>query len=152
MNNVFNTPFEVSLRILFTLEVADDKMSADLIAVSDFITIYGRDFGISGKNLHGDNSYRFGEFGVRRELVKEAIKSLVLDALINAESTKDGFVYSIHQRSMDYTAKFENEYAQRYRELSAKVKDYLTGLSERESLRRINERSIASLQRRDLNG
>lgn len=78
MNNVFNTTFEVSLRVLLTLEVSEDKLSADMIAVSDFITVYGRDFGISSENLHGDNSYRFGEFGIRRELVKEAVKSLVL--------------------------------------------------------------------------
>lgn len=98
MNNVFNTPFEVSLRILFTLDIASRKMSVDLIAVSDFITVYGRDFGISDDNLHGDNSYRFGEFGVRRELVKEALKSLVLDALITAESTKEGLCCKVWQR------------------------------------------------------
>ncbi len=151
--DVFNTPFEVSLRILLTLEVAAGKgMSADMIAAADFITAYGRDFGIADGNLHGDNNYKFGEFALRREMVKEGVKSLVLGALINAESTAKGFIYTINQRGIDYTAKFDNEYAFCYRAFSEKTLAYLSGLTEREAFRRINESSLLSLQRGDMNG
>jgi len=147
-NSVFNTSFEVSLRILLTLEVSGGKMTVDMIAVSDSMTVYGRDFGISDDNLHGENCYRFGEFGVRRELVREAIKLLVLDAFITVESTKDGIVYSIDKRGADYVERLKNDYACRYREVSARTKTYLEGLSERDALRRFNKYSIVALRRR----
>jgi hypothetical protein len=98
MNDVFNTAFEISLRVLLTLEVSGRKMSSDILAAADFITIYGRDFKLSEKNLHGNNMYRFSEFPVRLELVKEVVTTLVLDAFITAEATKDGFVYAIDTR------------------------------------------------------
>jgi hypothetical protein len=148
MIDVYNTTFEVSLRVLFTLAVAECKMSADMIAVSDFLTVYGRDFGLSDENLHGDNSYRFGEFAVRREVVGEAVKELVLKAFITADSTSEGFVYAIHQRGREYIDTFDNEYARLYCGISAKVRDYLHGASVRKVLRLINERSMESLQRR----
>lgn len=135
MNDVFNTTFEVSLRVLLTLEVADGKeLSADIIAVSDFITVYGHEFGIAEENLHGENTYKFGEFALRRELVKEAVRNLVLDAFINAEDKESGFVYSISKRGKEYVAKFENDYARRYRAMSVRTQGYLAGFTERAAL------------------
>jgi len=46
MNSVFNTPFEISLRTLLTLEVAGEQWkTADMIAAADFITVYSKVFG-----------------------------------------------------------------------------------------------------------
>jgi ketol-acid reductoisomerase len=153
MTEVFNTTFEVSLRVLLTLEVAGGgQLSADRIAASDFITVYGREFGISKENLHGENTYKYGEFALRREMVKEALKELVLDAFADVEDTANGVVYSISEWGKGYASKLDNEYARRYRTLSAKVREYLAELTEREALRRINEKSLLSLQRGGLNG
>lgn len=152
MVDAINTTFEVSLRVLLTLRVADgNALSADMIAALDFITVYGRDFGIARENLHGENNYKFGEFALRRELVIDSLKSLVLDAFINAYSAKNGFGYSINHRGKEYTAKFNSDYAVRYCDLSAKAQAYFAGLSERQAIRRINEHSILSLQRGEAN-
>ena len=78
MNNIFNTSFEISLRVLLTLESAPLQWwTADLIAASDFITVYSGDFDIASENLHGVNSFKYSEFALRREMVKEALKALV---------------------------------------------------------------------------
>lgn len=64
MSKLYNTPFEASLRILLILETSrNQSFSADMLAAIDFISIYGREFGISDENLHGDNNYKFSEFG-----------------------------------------------------------------------------------------
>jgi len=153
MSNVFNTAFELSLRVLLTLETSEGgRLSADKIAALDFITTYGLEFGIADENLHGENDYKFGEFALRRELVKEALRLLVLDAFVVVEDTDGGFAYSISKRGKKYTEKFGNEYAHIYRALSIKASKYLTGLSEREALRRINDKSLLSLQRGEVNG
>ena len=47
MTNVFNTTFELSLRVLLALESSIDRpQTVDMITAIDFITVYGKDFGI----------------------------------------------------------------------------------------------------------
>lgn len=95
MNNIFNTSFEVSLRILIILNTVQTRLSIDRITDLDFIAIYGKDFGVSEYNLHGDNDYRFSEYTSKREIVSQAIKELVLRGYITPHCNKSGFNYSI---------------------------------------------------------
>ena len=44
MNELFNTAFEVSLRVLLILNVARDKLPLEKITAFDFIANYGTDF------------------------------------------------------------------------------------------------------------
>ncbi|KUK53261.1 MAG: Uncharacterized protein XD78_1342 [Desulfotomaculum sp. 46_296] len=151
MNNVFNTPFEISLRILLMLEIAGgQRKTADMIAAADFIIVYGRDFGISAVNLHGDNNYKFSEFALRRELVKKAVKLLVKNGLINVTSTDIGFSYSINQRGLDYCTRLKNDYADTYRHLAKQARAYVADKSEREILALINRYALSSLQRSEI--
>jgi len=148
MSNLFNTPFELSIRALIILDTAGNPgETADMIAAADFITVYGKDFGMSDANLHGDNDYKFSEFALRRELVKKAVKLLVVKDLINVSSTDNGFFYSINQKGVAYCAKFTNDYALTYRRLAKKVRAYTANKSEREILGLINRQSLSSLQR-----
>jgi len=47
MTELFNTPFETSLRVLLTLRVFGEAMTLDKIAAADFMTIYARDFSLA---------------------------------------------------------------------------------------------------------
>ncbi|WP_425058008.1 hypothetical protein SCACP_26040 [Sporomusa carbonis] len=148
MNHVFNTPFEIALRVLLTLEITGGQgKTTDMIAATDFITIYGKDFGISDENLHGDNNYKFSEFALRRELVKAATKRLVLNNLICVSPTQKGFTYSISQNGLAYSAKLTSDYANAYRDIARLAQLYIVDKSEREVLEIINQRSLSSLQR-----
>jgi hypothetical protein len=89
MNDIFNTPFEISLRVLLMLETGLNQ-TADMIAAADFITVYGKDFEISDNDLHGDSAFKYSEFPLRRDLVKKAVKQLVLTGLINVSSSQRG--------------------------------------------------------------
>ncbi|GHU94904.1 hypothetical protein FACS1894208_06780 [Clostridia bacterium] len=153
MNNIFNTSFEVSLRVLLTLETsAREWLTAEWIAAADFITVYGKDFGLADDNLHGDNNYKYSELALRRELTKEALKSLVFQRLIDVESTPDGFVYALGINGGDFCADFESSYAEEYRESAQAVKAYMSGKSEREIWGFINRQSVTSIQRSGFNG
>ncbi|GHV33419.1 hypothetical protein FACS18949_07300 [Clostridia bacterium] len=149
MNNVYNTIFEVSLRVLMTLEAAPrDWLSADRIAAADFICTYGKDFGVTNDNLHGDNSYRYSEFALRRELVKEALKSLVARCLADVTATADGFAYTLSQDGGEYCAELSCGYADEYRELAQAVKTLIADMTERDIIALIHGRSLSSVQRR----
>ena len=152
MNSVFNTPFEISLRTLIMLEIANEQPeTADMIAAADFITVYGRDFGISKINLHGDNSYKFSEFAQCRELVNMAVKLLVKKGLINVSLTKNGFSYSINQRGLSYCTRLKSDYADTYRCLAIQTRKYIADRSEARVFTLINRQAISSLQRRKAN-
>ena len=68
MSEIFNSSLEISLRMLIILNTVQSRLSVDRIAALDFISIYGKDFGVSEYNLHGDNDYRFSEYTSKREI------------------------------------------------------------------------------------
>lgn len=153
MENVFNTPFEISLRVLLTLSVEDKQtMTADMIVVADFITVYGRAFGITDENLNGDNVFNFSEFASRRELVRKAIKLLVLDGLVIVSKRRDGFRFSISESGQAYRVRIDNDYADEYCASARSAKAFIGTKSEQEVLSLINRHSTMSLQRGGLNG
>lgn len=153
MSNIFNTSFEISLRVLLTLESAPLQWwTADLIAASDFITVYSGDFGITAVNLHGVNSFKYSEFALRREMVKEALKALVARDLIDVKSAQDGFMYTLSKNGGECCGEIESSYAQSYRELAASVREKFADKTDREVLRLINRNSISSLRGEDYNG
>ena len=117
MNNIFNTSFEVSLRILIILNTVQTRLSIDRITDLDFIAIYGKDFGVSEYNLHGDNDYRFSEYTSKREIVSQALKELVLGGYIIPHCNKSGFNYSISRSGTMFCESLNDKYAEDFIEI-----------------------------------
>ncbi len=98
-NTVFNTAFEISMRLLLVLSLSKKKrLTIDSLVTADFISNYSKEFGLSSSNLHGDNEFSFSEFSTRRALAQDAIKQLVLENMIGVSYSKDGFQYSVSER------------------------------------------------------
>jgi hypothetical protein len=153
MNEALGTLFEISLRVLLVLSAAKKRsVTADMIAAVDFITVYGKDFGVSDENLHGDNNFKFSEFTVRRENVTKAIKGLMLDGLVTVAVKDGGFSYSITEVGINYCSKFENEYAIIFQELAKRTWTFVSSQPERKIMELINRYSIASVKRGEMNG
>jgi hypothetical protein len=147
MNSLLGSEFETSLRILILFEAAfEEPLNEETIAMLDFMTIYSRDFEITDSNLHGESNYRFAEFTSRRELVKSAVKQLVLDGLINVLQTKNGFEYILNQDGLEFVSHLNSEYADTYYETAMQVLVRTRGMSQRVISELINKRIIASLQ------
>lgn len=139
MNNLFNTPFEISIRILLLLSAYAQPITVERILITDFISTYGKDFGITENNLNGDNSYRFSEFIARRELVKQAVKKLVLQRLIKPEGSKLGFIYTLTEDGRNLINEFVSSYAEKYVPTAKLAEEYLRDKKETEMLKLINE-------------
>lgn len=113
-NKLFNSPFEMSLRITLLLAAAPkEKFSVDRIIGLDFISCYAADFNMPYANLHGDNGYRYGEIVGRRLLVQEAVKNLVTQGLIDVTVDR-GYLFSISKAGQKYAGSLETDYAQEY--------------------------------------
>lgn len=112
MRTVFNSTFEVSLRILLLLsESGDAGLSIDRIAAYDFITIYSRYFDLSDRVLHGENEFGYSEIASRRNKAQAAIKEMVLDGFVLVVRSKEGYKYRIAENGKKVASNLVSEYA-----------------------------------------
>lgn len=142
MTKLFNTPFEVSMRILLALLIAPKKqMSLDMITVIDFLTIYSSDFDISDYNLHGENIFSFSEFTSKRKVISESIKELVLKDLVTVIQSEQGFQYKLNNRGKNLCDTFTSDYASEYIGFAQEVWDFVNEKSEVEIINYINNKA-----------
>lgn len=146
MTDVFNTQFEVSLRMLIALNVTQIRLSIDRISALDFISIYGRDFGVSEYNLHGDNDYRFSEYASKREIIAQSIKYLVLMGYILPHCNKSGFTYSISKSGTSLCLALNDEYAENYAAIAKRTHNMFLSYSDRKLIYTINDYAISAVK------
>ena len=145
-NKIFNTTFENSLRALLLLSLTENT-TVDQLVLYDFISIYGKDFGVSESNLHGDNDFSFGEFASRRKVMPEALKSLVQSGLATVKNSEDGFRYSITASGRKMCASMSSGYSQEYREIAKTAIEKYHGMTEVELLEHVGGKSVDVLRR-----
>ncbi len=144
---LFNSVFENSLRLLILLDEYDMPHTLDMLYVVDFMAMYGKPFGLTAQNLNGDNDYKYSEFVSQRELVKAALKELVLDGTAEAVSYQNGLSYIITPEGEDYSESLTSRYAREYRENDRTVIRAVAGRSERAliaAVHRMSEKSFVS--------
>ena len=121
MNNLFNSTFEVELRILCLLVSGRRlQLRLDRIISLDFIVCYAECFQFPYHNLHGDNASMYGELASRRELCEDAIKSLVTQGLVDVK-IDSGYLYAISGTGRKFIKKLKSEYALRYQAIASEV-------------------------------
>lgn len=149
MYNVFNSKFEISLRILILMDEAETAKTLGAIYIADFIATYGRAFGITVSSVNGDNQYMFSEFASRRELVRGALKELVLDGYILPLRSNRGFSYLINDQGRGFAKTLDSDYAKEYRDAAKKALAYMEGKTQRSIIDEINKMSLESIKGRD---
>lgn len=143
MKVIFNTTFEVSLRVLIVLNVTQNRLSIDRISALDFIVIYGKDFGVSEYNLHGDNNYRFSEYALKRKIISESLKNLVLMGYILPHCNKSGFTYSISKSGTTFCHSLNDDYAENYAIIAQRAHNMFAAYSDRRLIYTINHYAIS---------
>ena len=149
MPRVFNSTFENSLRILLLLNAFSDPQTVDMLYAADFMTTYGKVFGISIVDLNGDNQYKFSEFASRRQIVQNALKYLVLEGLVLPIRTSDGITYVATEQGKTLADSFTSDYAKEYKTNAVNVVKKVCGRSERAVIAYINRLSAASISKGD---
>ena len=126
--SVFNSTFEMELRVLLLMSAAKKKAySIERIVSLDFIVCYAGYFQLPYLNPQGDNQYMCSELASRRERLQEAVKGLVVQGLLNVEMD-NGYAFSITDAGSKYIRKLKSEYALQYKAIAAdaikRFKDY----------------------------
>ena len=144
MIQVFNSEFEISMRILLLLSTFNEPLNAGYIKSIDLLSIYSKQYGISDTNLHGDSSYSFSEVASRHDTIANSLKSLVKSNLINVRSSSEGFVYQINENGIECCKQMKSDYAIEYKQSVIKTKVYISG----KSLKEIHNLTYGQLKRR----
>lgn len=117
-STLFNSVFEMSLRIMLLLSVNGNKYySAEQITFLDFINCYSEDYDLPFANLHGTNNQKLAELANRRSLTYESIKSLVTKGLIDVE-IQNGYRFAISNLGIKYVKSLESDYAKEYKTIA----------------------------------
>jgi hypothetical protein len=148
MNKLFNSLFEMQLRILLLLSQEEvSAMSMDRIVALDFITIYGAEFKVADFNLNGDSLYKFSEIASRRAAMQQAIKKSVVNGFVKVE-VHNGFQYKISEVGKQYADSLESKYAMDYRASMSGTFHFSSGKSDQELMKIIQNHSIENVERR----
>lgn len=148
MTKLFNSTFEVSLRVLLILsQPVDINMTIDRLVEYDFISLYSRYFDLTETNLHGDNEYGFSELSARRIVMQAALKDLVLDGLVKATRRRDGFCYEITETGTAFCKKQTTGYAGTYRQLAKATHQKYKEMTEVEIMAVISQKATIALRR-----
>ena len=129
MGRIFNTSFELSLRALVMLGVSGKPIDLELAYVADFVATYGKTFSISDRNINGDNQFMFSEFAVRRGIMLNALKELVLEGYAQPSATSDGIVYVVTDEGSRLIETLRSGYASAYAECVRSALAYIEGRS-----------------------
>ena len=144
--SVFNSTFEMERRILLLVSAAKKKaFSIDRIVSLDFIVCYAGYFQLPYLNPQGDNQYMFSELASRRERIQEAVKSLVVQDLLDV-GLENGYVFSITDIGSKYIKKLQSEYAVQYKAIATDAIKRFKDYSDLQLERMINDSAVKSVR------
>ena len=119
-----------------------NSVSLDYITTMDLFTTYGKNYGFTQDNLHGDSSYNFSEIASRRTLINRSIKSLVTKGLVKAEKSVNGFYYSINDDGRKISNALDTDYHRKYIETVKTIIQKTHGLSDAQLIKYATKKSI----------
>ena len=114
---VFNTEFEISLRLICLLFCSNKKLSFEKIVYLDFISTYSRDFSLTNSNIHGNSNFKLSELITRRLIVSNSIKQLVIDRYFIPSTQKKTLVYKISKKGCTFIKNMNDDYIKQLLEI-----------------------------------
>lgn len=111
---LYNSRFEISLRVLLILSYYKQSFNDDLLTAIDLFNTYGKNYGYTEMNLHGDNELSFRELDSRKKIIKIALKYLLTKGFVVPGDLKMGFTYKITPKGTVFVNGMDNDYLKEY--------------------------------------
>lgn len=135
---IFNTEFEISIRILSLLFNSSKKLSLEKISYLDFISTYSKDFSVNQFNIHGESNFKLSEFITRRLIISNSIKQLVLDRYIIPSINQKKLVYKISKKGSSLISSMNDDYFFHLMDINKKVLEKYSGIPEKQIYKEIS--------------
>lgn len=134
MNNLFNSPLEVGVRVLTLLvRVFPSCLDINHLVFLDHALLHSADLN-GPESLHPPAPIRVGEFGMRRRRVREGLSVMVRSGLVQIKTSERGVEFCASEGAENFLKLFESDYARALQEQAQWVVDDL-GVSDYTRLR-----------------
>lgn len=107
---IFNTPEEVGVRILFILDIYQKKMSLQRLMYYDYFALHLHDLDQTLNSLHPDNPNHSSEIAIKKDLISNGLKMVISKGIISVKYTKSGIYYQSNSLTHNFISLFQNDY------------------------------------------
>jgi hypothetical protein len=110
--NVFNSPLEIGLRVLYILnELYPNGCDLQRLVYYDYILVHSSDVPNGPESIHPSIPHRSTEILVKRELVKKGLTLMNSKELVNSIFDSSGILYSATELTKPFLEYNNSEYA-----------------------------------------
>jgi hypothetical protein len=110
--NVFNSPLEVGLRVLYILnELYPNGCDLQRLVYYDYILVHSSDVPNGPKSIHPNIPHRTSEILIKRELLKKGLTLMNSKQLIKSIFDTSGILYSATELTRPFLEYNNSEYA-----------------------------------------
>ncbi|WP_445611273.1 ABC-three component system middle component 2 [Hafnia alvei] len=111
MSDVFNTPFELGVRMVYMLTALyPRKVDLQRLVYFDYAAIYSSDLG-GPESLHTPVPMRGGEYICRRQIIEEGLYVMASHSLVEVEAGPTGISYRLGENGPTLVGIIGGDYA-----------------------------------------
>ncbi len=114
--DLFNSPLEISLRLLFIIDRCTKALDADRLVYYNYLLVHSSDIPDAPKSIHADLPKRSNEMPVSQLVVQKALTLLISKGLISINYSKKGIEYYKNPSTSLIIATFETPYSKMLRD------------------------------------
>lgn len=130
--NVFNTPFELGVRMVYLLlSLHPRKVDLQRLVYLDYAVIYSSDFG-GPSSLHTPVPLRCGEYISRREVIEDGLYLMSTRSFVDVYASGLGITYGIGENGASLTGLIGGDYSKTLSERCRWVANELGAMSDSE--------------------
>ncbi|NNM43756.1 MAG: threonine transporter RhtB [Chlamydiae bacterium] len=132
MNEIFNTPFELGIRMVYLL-MALHPLKVDLqrLIYFDYAAIYSADLG-GPESLHTPVPLRGGEYASRRDVIEKGLYLMASRSFIDVQADATGITYCLGEHGPSLVGLISGEYSKELFRRCNWVANELSNKSEKE--------------------
>jgi len=132
MNKIFNTPFELGVRMVYLLTALYPRqVDLQRLIYFDYAAIYSADFG-GPESLHTPVPLRGGEYASRREVIEEGLYLMAHRSFVDVELGTSGITYCLGENGPSLIGLIGGSYSKRLNERCSWVADTLSGKTDKD--------------------
>lgn len=114
-SSVFNSVYETSLRLVLLLSAFEEPLTSEELFAFDFVSTYGKEFGLTDVSLNGDSEFTMSKATLRRKRVMESISYLVRNGYAAPVAVEDVVRYELLEKGEQlYKKIYSTGYAEKY--------------------------------------
>lgn len=120
---LFNSPLEVALRLLFIFKNTTKSLDQQRLVYYNYLVTHSSDIENAPKSLHADLPRRSCEILVNSEVIKQGLTLLISKDLITVNYLKNGIYYKKNKKTDEFLSLFSSNYAKQLDQISKWVSE-----------------------------